>query len=105
MTVTLLSKICFALVIAIGIIELIVYYAMFTESEGQVDLTNTTCTESVYIGRKLFFHKCMKENKTVYDLRYFWKDKEADGALKANIIGVQMITDEFNKICKFCQNM
>ena len=72
--------------------------------EKQVNLTNTTCTHSVYIGRKLFFHKCAKENKTIFDLRYFWKDTEG-GTLKANIIGVQMSLKEFLKICNYCSHV
>ncbi len=75
--------------------------------EGKVDLKNSTCKESVYIGqesvyigRKVYLHKCVKENKTVYDLRYFWKD---DDMLKADRIGVQMWRDEFKKLCNFCR--
>lgn len=88
MDANLLNKICFGLIITIAIIELIVYCTILSVSEEQVNITNTTCKKSLHIGRNLFFHKYIKENKTVYDLRYFWKNEEENGGLKASIIGV-----------------
>lgn len=69
-------------------------------TENRVNLTGVNCTISANIGRKLFFHVCRKENKTVYDVRYFYKNE--DEILKAGIIGVQMNRDEFKKVCKYC---
>ena len=69
-------------------------------SEKRVNLTGVNCSLSTHIGRKLFFHVCLKENKKVYDVRYFWENE--DQILKANIIGVQMNQAEFEKICKYC---
>lgn len=66
----------------------------------RVNITNTTCLKSTYIGRKIFFHTCLKDNATVYDLRYFWLNE--DRTLRANIFGIQMSSDEFVKICNFC---
>lgn len=70
------------------------------EVDERIDLANTTCNHIVYIGRRIFFHECSKDNKTVYDLRYFWKDTEH--RWKANVIGVQMYSHEFDKMCKYC---
>lgn len=72
------------------------------EGGGGVDITNTTCVQSEYIGRRLFFHTCLKDGKTVYDLRYFWKDSNENNKFKASIIGIQATTEEFKKICTFC---
>lgn len=105
MDLNLLNIICFVLIIIVAIIELILYCTVLSASEEQVDLSNTTCTESVHIARKLFFHKCLKENKTIFDIRYFWKNEEENNVLKASIIGVQMINEEFNKLCNYCNNM
>lgn len=94
-------KLCFTLIIVLAAV--LVVTVLFTKTcdyEERVDISNTTCIHSEYIGRKLFFHVCMKENKPVYDVRYFWRDKNT--TLKADIIGVQMTTKEFAKICNFC---
>lgn len=65
-----------------------------------VNLTNTTCVYSRHLGGRLFFHECMKGQKTVYDLRYFFKNDD-DGMLKASIIGVQMSPEIYSKVCNF----
>lgn len=65
-----------------------------------VNLTNTSCVYSRHLVGRLFFHECMKGQKTVYDLRYFFKDED-DGMLKASIIGVQMSQEVYSKVCNF----
>lgn len=105
MGLNMCNKIGVVLVIIIGVIEIIIFSLYIKEYEGEVDLANTTCTTSVHIGRKIFFHICMKENKSVYDLRYFWKDTDTTHTWKANIIGVQMTSNEFIKLCNFCSSV
>lgn len=78
---------------------LLIFDKNHCESEAEVDISNSSCSESLYIGRSLFFHQCIKDNKTVFDIRYFWKENLNDRTLKADIIGVQMSVDEFLKIC------
>lgn len=95
-------KCAIALIAIIGIVEVILFYDYSHEFGGYVDISNTTCTKSKHIRRKLFLHVCLKENKTVYDLRYFWRAEEEGDALKASAIGVQMTTDDFLKICNYC---
>ena len=68
--------------------------------ENRVNLTGVNCSSSSHIGWKLTFHACLKENKKVYAVRYFWGNE--DRILKADIIGVQMYQAEFNKICRYC---
>lgn len=94
-------KLCITLVIILAaVLEVTILFTKTCDYEERVDISNTTCIHSEYIGRKLFFHICRKEKKTVYDVRYFWRDKNT--TLKADIIGVQMSTKEFAKICNFC---
>lgn len=94
-------KQCIILVVILAaVLEVTILFTKTCDYEERVDISNTTCIQSKYIGRKLFFHICMKENKTVYDLRYFWRDKNT--TLKADIIGVQMTAKEYAKICNFC---
>lgn len=93
-------KYAIALIAIIAIVEIILFYDYSHEFGEYVDIKNTTCIKSKHIRRKLFLHVCSKENKTVYDLRYFWRG-EGD-ALKASVIGVQMTTDDFLKICNYC---
>lgn len=71
-----------------------------SDAEDILDIRNASCTQSVNIGRRLFLHVCLKDNKTVYDIRYFWKNHE--GFLKADIIGIQMTAKEFLKVCNYC---
>lgn len=66
----------------------------------EVNITNTSCTKSVHIARKIFLHKCFKNNKTVYDLRYFWTDE--NHTLRASIIGLQISETEYKKFCQIC---
>lgn len=68
----------------------------------KVNITNTSCTKSVHIARKIFFHECLKNNKTVYDLRYFWTDE--NNTLHASIIGIQISVFEYKKICEMYPN-
>lgn len=68
--------------------------------ETFVNLTNTSCRVSRHIEGRLFLHECVKGQKTVYDLRYFFKD-DNDGMLKASIIGVQMYSEIYAKVCNF----
>lgn len=105
MGLNMCNKTGIVLIIIIGIIEIIIFSLYIKDYERVVDLANTTCTMSAYIGRKMFFHICIKENKTVYDLRYFWKDTDTTHAWKADIIGVQMTSNEFIKMCNFCPSM
>ena len=70
------------------------------QTEKRVNLTSVNCSLSTHIGRKLFFHVCLKENKKVYDVHYFWENE--DQILKAKIIRLQMNQAEFKKICKYC---
>lgn len=83
---------------------LITFNLDFRDTSVHVSLNNTTCTQTHHIGRKLFLHVCTKENKTVFDLRYFWQEADDDLALKASIIGVQMPMDEFLKVCNVCSS-
>ena len=71
-------------------------------AEDQVNITNTTCTVSELLGRRVFFHVCSKADSTVYDVRHFWKDDHK--MLKASVFGVQMSSEEFSKICTYCLN-
>ena len=72
------------------------------QSMLKVNITNTSCTKSVHIARKIFFHECFKNNKTIYDLRYFWSDEKS--ALHASIIGLQVSATEFKKLCQMCSS-
>ena len=65
------------------------------QSMLKVNITNTSCTKSVHIARKIFFLECFKNNKIVYDLRYFWSDENS--GLHARIIGLQVSATEFKK--------
>lgn len=105
MGLNMCNKIGIALIIIIGIIEIVIFSLYIKNHGNEVDLANTTCTTSAYIGRRIFLHICTKENKTVYDLRYFWKDTDTTHTWKANIIGVQMTSNEFIKMCNFCPSM
>lgn len=67
---------------------------------NRVNITNTNCSLSVYLGRKIFFHICTIWNNTVYDIRYFWQD--SDEILKADFVGVQLNAKEYSKICQYC---
>lgn len=68
--------------------------------EEKINLTNTECFHSIYIGRKLFLHECMKNNRTIFDLRYFWR-YDLNDKLKADTVGIQMSKEEFIKICTY----
>lgn len=68
----------------------------------EVNITNTSCTKSVHIARKIFLHECLKNNKTIYDLRYFWTDE--NHTLHASIIGLQISETEYKKFCEMCPN-
>lgn len=70
------------------------------QSVLEVNITNTSCTKSVHIARKIFFHECLKNNKTIYDLRYFWTNE--NNTLHASIIGLQISAAEYIKFCKMC---
>lgn len=72
--------------------------------EEKINLTNTECIYSIHIGRKLFLHECIKNNKSIFDLRYFWKH-DLNDELKADIVGIQMSKEEFIKICTYCPNV
>lgn len=83
------------LLLGVALLRIVVQHN--SEYEEKISVTNASlCTRSVHIVRRLYFHVCSKENKTVYDIRYFWKD---DDGLKPSIIGIQLYVDEFNKIC------
>lgn len=88
------------LIILTGIAETFLLANNGQDYEYQVDIKNTTCVRSIYLGKKLFFHICLKENKFVYDLRYFWPD--VNDSLQASIIGVQMSREKFYKMCSYC---
>lgn len=70
-----------------------------TKAEGLVDLSKTACNYSQNIGGRIFFHKCFKNNRLVYDIRYFYKNNKT---LKAGVIGIQLNQPEFNKLCEQC---
>ena len=96
------------LILLITVVTCIIYSAFVLSMihfknepvENRVNLTGVNCSSSAYLGRKLFFHICLKEKKIVYDIRYFWENK--DKILKADIIGVQLNQAEFKKNCKYC---
>ena len=96
-------------ILAISVVSCLIYSVTLLSiislkndpEENRENLTGVNRSLSTYIGRKLFFHVCMKENQKVYDVRYFWENE--DRILKAGIIGVQMNQPEFHKICKYCQ--
>lgn len=56
------------------------------------------CIHSEHLGRRLYFHICVKENVKVFDIRYFWKNDL--GGIKPQIIGVQLSEHQYEKICK-----
>ena len=66
----------------------------------EVNITNTRCVKSIHIARKIFFHECLKDNRTIYDLRYFWSDE--NNTLHASIIGLQISDTEYKKLCQMC---
>lgn len=88
------------LIILGGIAETFLLANNSQDYEYEVDIKNTTCVRSINMGNKLFFHICLKENKIVYDLRYFWPD--VNNTLQASVNGVQMSGKKFNKICSYC---
>lgn len=88
------------LIILGGIAETFLFANNDQDYEYEVDIKNTTCVRSINMGKKLFFHICLKENKIVYDLRYFWPD--VNDTLQASVIGVQMSRKKFNKMCSYC---
>lgn len=85
----------------IGMGGLVCFFSLrSSDYDEQVDISTTNCTYSSHIGRRIFFHTCLKENKTVYDIRYFWLDD--DDILQASIIDVKVSLEEFSKICNYC---
>ena len=96
----MLSGIAIVTCVIYSVILLSIIHFRNESMENRVNLTGINCSLSTHVGRKLFFHICFKENKKVYDIRYFWENE--DRILKADIIGVQMNQAEFNKICKHC---
>lgn len=82
------------------IIEFFVISDKIDQRMLEVNLTNTSCTKSVHIARKIFLHECLKNNKTIYDLRYFWTDENK--TLHASIIGLQLSETEYKKFCTMC---
>lgn len=90
--------ICFVILVLICIIETwFVIQPQFSESE--INLNSSSCNYSKNIGRRIYFHKCVKENNIVYDIRYFFKEKKI---LKPDIIGVQLQKSEYEKLCQQC---
>lgn len=68
--------------------------------DGEINLSNASCTYSENIGRRLFLHICSKESSPIYDIRYFWHD-ESD-YLKPEVVGVQLTESEFRRVCLQC---
>lgn len=89
-----------AIVLLTAAMELFVSNDKIDQHMLAVNITNTTCTKSVHITRKIFFHECLKDNQTIYDLRYFWADENNE--LHASIIGVQISAIEYKKLCQMC---
>lgn len=96
------EEICIIVLVFVCIVELIILINNSADFES-VDISNTTCSISEHLGRRIFFHICTKDkNHLVYDLRYFWREEEKDTYLKPKKIGVQLTSEEFTKVCNFC---
>ena len=83
-----------------GAMKLFVARNKINQPAFKVNITNTQCVKSVHIARKIFFHECLKNNKTIYDLRYFWPDE--NNTLHASIIGLQFSVKEYKIFCQLC---
>lgn len=91
-----------AFVFTIEILLFITFVSECKEKEEikKINISNTPCTISKHIGRKIFLHICKKNEEVVYDIRYFWSNESQ--TLKPEIIGVQLTEREFQNVCKFC---
>lgn len=89
-----------SIILLTAIMELFIEHHKIDQAMLEVNITNTSCTKSVHIARKIFFHECLKNNKTIYDLRYFWLDEK--NSLRASIIGLQISAIEYKKLCEMC---
>lgn len=99
-----LKQLCIIILIALCLTELgvILFMKIYSFDREFVDISNTTCSVSEHLGRRIFFHICAKDvDHLVYDLRYFWR-QEKEQYLKPERIGVQLIPEEFRKVCHFC---
>lgn len=68
-------------------------------SQLKINLSDSSCNYSRNIGKRIFFHKCVKENQIVYDLRYFYLENKT---LKADITGFQLDRKQFGNLCEQC---
>lgn len=81
----------------------IFFFTVYESEIITVDISNSSCHKSIHLGRSYFFHICSKENKNVFDIRYFFKSDQ--GNLEPYFVGVQMNENEFTKLCKTgCSN-
>lgn len=91
---------CLAMIIIIIIESSILIINIIEVKEDRIDLNNTSCKLTKYLGRQIYFHVCEKNLKNVYDIRYFWTKEK--GVIKPEIIGVQLTEMEFDILCKQC---
>jgi len=94
----ILAVVCVVVILAlVCVVELIV---LFAPNEEYVDLSKSTCSVSENIGRRVYFHKCLKEKSVVYDIRQFYYNGTND--LKPEVHGIQLFKHEFMKLCQQC---
>lgn len=88
-----------AILAVVSLAELIALLTITTNKEF-VDLSKSTCTVSVNLGRRIFFHRCFKDKTDVYDIRKFFYNGTYD--LQPEVQGVQLLKNEFVKLCAQC---
>lgn len=95
---TTIAIVILAFVFAIVfVVELLV---LLVPNREYVDLSKSNCSVSENIGRRVYFHKCSKEDGVVYDIRKFYYN--STNVLKPELHGIQLFKNEFMKLCQQC---
>lgn len=91
--------------LSVMIVDFIVFAIYFQtqttiKSSEKINISNSTCSVSKHIGRKIFLHICLKNKQEIFDIRYFFSNRTLNPF--PEIIGVQLTKREFRKVCEVC---